>query len=47
MQFNASEFLQLGENTSILIAITVCQGIGMMECWNNGTLGNKNGKDHL
>ena len=37
----------VGENTSILIAITACQGIGRMVCWNNGTLGNKNGKDHL
>jgi hypothetical protein len=28
-----SKFLQVVEKTSILIAITACQGIGMMERW--------------
>jgi len=44
---NIPEFLQLVDNTNNLIVKTACQGPGRMESWNNGTLGNKNGKDHL
>ena len=46
-ELNVSEFLQYIEIMSFLVMIDLCYPHGMMECWNNGVVRIKIGKNRF
>ena len=42
-----SKILQLTQKILILVTFDLSHPHGMMECWNNGIVGSRSGKDHI